>query len=115
VIRRTKKENGASLSVGILYGTADVRAAVRQVKGSRSDITMKELTQSIFDECTDSHMPTEQRQYIAEWMAGRAVSEGFVFNASQYLGSMSESDVYIFDEEAIKGKKVGRPQKQKIE
>ena len=72
------------------------------------------LVQMLFETATDRHMPTEPRRYIAEWMARRAVIEGYVFKSNGYMGNADTGeDAYLIDEESIRNKMRGR--KPKVE
>ena len=108
---------GNSLSISLLYGLGDIKSALIQIKkrmGCGESTNFMELTQMLYDTATDPHMPREARNYIAEWMARIAISEGYVFRVDDYLGYASDkTDVYLIDEESVKRKMRGR--KPKVE
>ena len=113
-IRRKIKgtPEAASLTVCIEYNLADIKNVLFQICLSHTDenvgITISDLTDSVFEKATGSHMLHNSRQYIAEWMVRRAIIEGFVFKANDYLGKVSANeDIYIVDAEKVRAKMRG--------
>lgn len=120
VIRKFKKApKGSSLSVSLQYGVSDIKSALLEIKKRNAQsecISMKVLIQMLCDFATDKHMPQEPRQYIAEWMARRAIIEGFVFKANEFLdSSFNGEETYLIDEETIREKMRGRKPKVRLE
>lgn len=109
--------SGCSLNISLLYGIGDIKTALIQIKkkiGQNESISMKNLVQMLCDTATDSHMKEKPRRYIAEWMARRAVVEGFVFRMNAYLGKASTgTDLYLIDDKSIREKMRGRKPKVK--
>lgn len=118
VIRKLNgKPAGSNLNVTLQYNVADIKAALLCVNKNRPDcsigITMDNLVNMLYKIATDEHMPDEPRLYIAEWMVRRAVKEGFVFKANDYLGEVSTAtEIYLIDVASISEKMRGRPRKR---
>lgn len=115
-----KKNNtpcGSSLCVTLLFGLGDIKSALLNIRkriGQHESISMKDLEQMLYDTATDHHMPIKPRRCIAEWMARRAVVEGYVFKANGYMGDADTGkEAYIIDDESIREKMRGR--KPKVE
>lgn len=111
--------SGASLTLSVQYNVADIKTALLRVNKEQQDgsigVSMNDLIKLLFDNATDSHMPQEPRQYIAEWMARRAVKEGFVFKANEYLGIIStDEDIYLIDAGNVRSKMRGVTKKKKL-
>ena len=114
-----KKNNtpcGSSLYITLLLGIGDIKSSLIQISkriGKNRSISITKLKQLLFETATDDHMPQEPRIYIVDWMINRAIVMGFVFRTDDYIGNGCTSpDMYMIDEELIRGKKRGRkPQK----
>jgi hypothetical protein len=115
--KRNNTPSGSSLCVTLLFGLGDIKSALLSVRkqiGPNESLSMSLLVQMLYETATDRHMPQEPRRYIAEWMARRAVIDGYVFKSNVYMGNADTGeDTYLIDEESIRNKMRGR--KPKVE
>lgn len=108
----------ASLTIAVKYVNSDIKKALVEICASSTGIdvgvSLKNLTAKFYEIATDSHMPDASRLYIAKWMARRAVKEGFVFRANDYIGfESSGEDIYLIDVEFVRSKMRGFCNKKK--
>lgn len=110
--------SGASLTLSVQYNVADIKAALLRVNKELQDgnigVSISELEKMFLDLFTDSHMPFESRQYISGWMVRRAIKEGFVFKANDYLGVVSNEDIYLIDVGNVRSKMRGVTKRKKV-